>query len=249
MQIHLPDAPQRMAPDRKRVVPMIVPALLGAAIILEATPVFSRIQTSQPPQPSQRFRVLTGLIAYTDPRQGFAIIGDSVQNTFLVRPGQQLPDGAWIREIHARNVVLEREGSLETLAMHERSESPGTAYAVMPPPPMPQQSRWQEEELRRAIEAGMRPHQGRPVDMLSGSSMIPSGLSIPGGVAPTPGETRQSEMPANAVRPTEVPPTDTPPSDAASKQAQPQGPVPEAQEPADEFGGDARRQKADSRGK
>src|SRR5581483_3759247 len=38
------------------------------------------------------FRVLTGVIAYTDPKQGFAIIGNSVDNTFVVRPGQQLPD-------------------------------------------------------------------------------------------------------------------------------------------------------------
>jgi hypothetical protein len=231
---------------------MVVPALLGAAIILEATPVFSRIQTSQPPQGSQRFRVLTGVIAYTDPKQGFAIIGDSVQNTFLVRPGQQLPDGSYIREIHPRDVVLEHEGSLETLGMHESAESPGTAYAVVPPPPMPQQSHWQEEELRRAIEAGMRPHHGRPIDMQLGPPQ--PGPSIPGG-PPVPGETRQGEMPANGVRSTdapltEAPPTETPPSDAAApKQSQPRGTVPDAQEPADEFGGDTRRQKADSGGK
>jgi hypothetical protein len=82
-----------------------------------------------------RLLVLTGIIAYTDPRQGFAIIGSSVNNTYLARPGQQLPDGSSLREIYPKHVVLEYGGRLETVGMYERGEPSGTAYAQIPPPP------------------------------------------------------------------------------------------------------------------
>ena len=36
--------------------------------------------------PDGRFLIRTGVIAYTDPKQGYAIIGNSGDNTFLVRP-------------------------------------------------------------------------------------------------------------------------------------------------------------------
>jgi hypothetical protein len=287
MQIHCSSTPRQAALDRRRAVSIIVPALLGVALLAEATPVSSHIRsksgpsvpwnptTQDPgtgPEPaplgsdvdigtermymrgqapptdrpaengaaSGRFLVLTGVIAYTDPKQGFAIIGNSVRTTFLARPGQQLPDGSWIREIYPKHVVLEHRGNLETLGIYRHDESAGAVYAAEVSP-LPQLARWEVE----GIAAGeMRPSQARPTD----------GLPSP----PEPSEIRRSETLATEVRSNEAPPSDTPLSDALpkaavakdapTKQAHPEPPLPVAQDPADEFG-DARRQSAENRGK
>lgn len=71
---------------------------------------------------SGRLLVLTGIIAYTDPRQGFAIIGSSVEDTHVARPGDHLPDGASVREIYPQHVVLEYGGRLETVGILGRGE-------------------------------------------------------------------------------------------------------------------------------
>jgi len=178
--------------------------------------------------PSGPFRVLTGLIAYTDPKQGFAIIGSSVQNTFLVRPGQQLPDGSWIREIHREHVVLEHGGSLESLRMHQRGESAGSAY--VPISLRPQSARWEEADGTTVSEA--RSNQTEP----AGAAPIPRPFSDP----------RRSEIPVNEVRPNDALPSNTPPSNVLTQQPRPAAPAPQAQDPADEFA-DERRQRAASR--
>jgi hypothetical protein len=210
--------------------------------------------TGRPPEngaASGRFVVLTGVIAYTDPKRGFAIIGNSPYNTFLARPGQQLPDGSWIREIHPKNVVLERGGNLETLAIYRRGESAGAGTGYAGFSPLPQQAQWGVDGI---VSGGMRPSQVRPID----------GLPSP----PPLSETRRSEAPASEVLSNEVPPSNALPKDAAAKdaaakdpvakdttakdtptkQAQPDAPLPAAQDPADEFS-DARRQRAENRGK
>jgi len=213
----------------------------------------------QPPENGAapgRFLVLTGVIAYTDPKKGFAIIGNSPRNTFLARPGQQLPDGSWIREIHPKNVVLEHEGNLETLGIYRhRDEFAGTGYAQFSP--LPQQAQWGVDGI---VSGAMRPSQARPI----------VGLPSP----PEPSATRRSEAPASSeVLSSEVPPSDALPKDPAAKdpaakdpaakdaaakdavakdtpakQAQPDAPSPAAQDPADEFS-DARRQRAENRGR
>jgi len=81
----------------------------------------------------ERLLVLTGIIAYTDPSQGFAIIGSSVENTYLVRPGELLPDGSSIREIYPGHVVLEYGGRLETVGLYQRGKPAGAAYVQTPP--------------------------------------------------------------------------------------------------------------------
>jgi Type II secretion system protein C len=192
-------------------------------------------RTLQNHAPSDRFTILTGVIAYTDPKQGFAIIGNSVDNTFLVRPGQQLPDGAWIREIHAKNVVLEHKGALETLGMYRHDESAGTAYAELyplpqPPSPLPQQARWEAPEAPAAIET--KPDEARATD----TPPSPPGLSL----------SKRSETPASEARSSDAQPGATSANDGALKQARPESPPPAAQDPADELSDD-RRQRAESR--
>lgn len=201
---------------------MIVPALLGAVILTDATRAFSYVRTE-----SGSSLVLTGVIAYTDPRQGFAIIGSSVQNTYLARPGGLLPDGSRIREIHPRHVVLEREGSLEIVQMYERGAPAGAAYAQIPPPP--QAPRWEEAEL----------------NVMTAGETIPSEARLPD-VSPShpqPIDTRPNETLASQVRSSDAAPSDTFP-----KQAQPEVPLPTAQDPVDEIS-DYRRPRVESHSK
>jgi type II secretory pathway component PulC len=129
--------------NRRRAAPTIVSALLGMVILTEVTQVAGRVsvEPGAAPQMTQqlenhpppgRLRVLTGIIAYTDPRQGFVIIGSSVEDTHLARPGDHLPDGSSIREIYPQHVVLEYGGRLETLGIHERGEPAWVAQAPRP---------------------------------------------------------------------------------------------------------------------
>lgn len=116
---------------------MIVSALMGAVMLVAITQVFgsTRVdQTSVNPALHERLLVLTGIIAYTDPSQGFAIIGSSVENTYLARPGELLPDGSSIREIYPSHVVLEYGGRLETVGMYKRGEPAAATYVQAPRP-------------------------------------------------------------------------------------------------------------------
>ena len=245
---------QQMDLDHKRAAPMIVSALLGAAILTDVTQVFGRSRNepgawmpgatprmapqSEYQAPGGRALVLTGTIAYTDPKQGFAIIGSSVRNTYLARPGQQLPDGSLIREIYPKHVVLEYGGRLETVGMHERGESAGSAY-VQAPPPLPQQPRWDPKAIA-AVDAlasqAPRPPADEPPSDPRPSNTKPSD--------PRPSDAKPGETTSNEHRS-----SDTQTSDAQPKQAQPDAPSPSsAQDPADE-NGDDRLQRAENRRK
>ena len=223
-----------------------MPALLGAVMLTDVTLVAARIrfppmpgaamQPAQQPQnrtPSGPWRVLTGIIAYTDPKQGFAMIGNSVQNTYLARPGDQLPDGSRIREIRPTHIVLEVGGNLETVGIFEHDQPAGAVYTAPPPlPPIPQQAHWEETELKQAttIEAT----SARAARLIEQS----------------PGEPRPADAPPTRVRPSEMPPIDAASIDGSPPQrAEPQSPLsPSTQDPADEFGDD-RRQRAEDRKK
>jgi type II secretory pathway component PulC len=128
--------------DHRRIAPVIVSALLGAVMLIAVSQVFGRARVEPGGNHAlpDRLRVLTGIIAYTDPSQGFAIIGSSVDDTYLARPGELLPDGASIREIYPSHVVLEYGGRLETVGMYRRGEPAGAAYIQTPGDAMPSQA-------------------------------------------------------------------------------------------------------------
>lgn len=117
---------QREDLELRRAAPLVVSMLLGMLVLAGATQVCARASTgpgeSMTRNPSGRLVVVTGIIAYTDPRQGFAIIGSSVEDTYVARPGDHLPDGASIREVYPEHVVLEYGGRLETVGIHGRGE-------------------------------------------------------------------------------------------------------------------------------
>jgi hypothetical protein len=146
---------------------MIVAALLGTIILTDVTQVAGRVVAepgeSMPRRPaagaenhevSGRLLVLTGIIAYPDPRQGFAIIGSSVESTHVARPGEQLPDGSSIREIYPMHVVLEYGGRLEKVGIHERGEPVGAAHVELLPLPqhaVPNQAPRPTDEARNDL--------------------------------------------------------------------------------------------------
>ena len=277
MQIHRSRALQQVAFDRRRAAPRIIQALLGVAMLTEATQVSAHFRneanpssplnrpmlapwtppsapamtvrdvamrarrmdmsgaaTQMTPQLQNRatpgsVRVLTGTIAYTDPTQGFAIIGNSVQNTYLARPGQQLPDGSWIREVHRDHVVLEHEGTRETVGMYDGGQPADTLYAQQFPP-IPQQVRMDQSALIALTADDRRPSPAQATDA----------------PADKPGETRPGETPAHEVQSSDAPAHEARSSDALPKQAQPDDPLPAAQDPADEFS-DNRRLRAENR--
>ena len=231
--------------------PSTVPLRADLAMRMGRTDTFSAApQVSRPPWQNRALsgsgasRVLTGVIAYDDPKQGFAIIGNSLQNTYVARAGQQLPDGSWIREIHRDHVVLEHGGAMETVGMYDGGPSASTRYAQIPaslPPPipapipaLPQQARWEEAEMR-GITAG-ETSQARTPD------------GPPSRTRPKDRDTPRNETAANEARSNEGPPSETPPNNAVPTQVQPEAPLPAAQDPADEFSDD-RRHRGQNRGK
>jgi hypothetical protein len=248
-QMNDSDVLAQVAFGRGRAARLIVPMLLGAVILTDATQVCGHVRTE-----SGSSLVLTGVIAYTDPRQGFAIIGSNPRNTYLARPGQQLPDGSRIREIHPKNVVLESGGSLQTVGLYERERTPGAAYVQIPAPGQP--ARWEEPEptgmpARQGIPSQGIPIQGIPIQGIPGQG-IP-GQGIPGqGI---PGQARPTDLPPGHPRPSDLRPNETPANemrlnDGSSnnelpRRAQPDLPLPTAQDPVDDFN-DYRRQRIDA---
>ena len=225
-EMNTSEALQPVDPDRRRAAPMVASMLFGALILTAVTQVSGRIRSDAP---SGRALVLTGIIAYTDPKQGFAIIGGTVESTYLVRPGERLPDGSLIREIYAQHVVLEYEGRLEKVGMYKRGDLAGNAHIQIPPP---------RQQIQREEDAD--PKGAAVGDVLPRRTL--RSTDEPPRDAP-PDDAQTIERPDNGHRSFEPRSSDT-----SQKQAQPDAPLPSAQDPADELNDD-RRVRSESRRK
>ena len=218
---------------------MIISALLGMWILAAVTQVYGRV--SEPGDATTRnqtgrLRVLTGIIAYTDPRQGFVIIGSSVEDTHLARPGEHLPDGASIREIYPRHVVLEYGGRLETVGIYGRGEPTAADQVQIPSLPQP----WSDKVDIEAATAGdaLLSQAPRLTDEARNLTDEPRSLSDEPHSDP-----RLSDTPASETTGSERPSYDAQSTDAPQIQAEPQAPLPSAPDPADELS-NGRRQRA-----
>lgn len=79
--------------------------------------------------------VLSGIIASEDPQQGYAIVGESAATARMHAVGGALPGGARLHSVYPDRVVLDRNGSLESLALPKRplaslAPSPAAAPAA-----------------------------------------------------------------------------------------------------------------------
>lgn len=105
-----PPAPARLAPP---------PAAASVADIVQAH-LFSVADAPATGEDAPRTRValvLAGTLAVRDPKEGLAIVGETAQTGHVYAVGATLPGGVRLREVYADRVVLERDGSLETLPL------------------------------------------------------------------------------------------------------------------------------------
>ncbi len=77
--------------------------------------------------------VLTGTLAVRDPKAGLAIVGETAQTARLYAAGSSLPGGVKLHEVYTDRVVLDRDGTLETLPLPRPTSAGGATARVSAP--------------------------------------------------------------------------------------------------------------------
>lgn len=77
--------------------------------------------------------VLTGTLAVRDPKAGLAIVGETAQTARLYVAGSSLPGGVKLHEVYTDRVVLDRDGTLETLPLPRQTSAGGATARVSAP--------------------------------------------------------------------------------------------------------------------
>src|SRR6185312_5026619 len=75
--------------------------------------------------------VLTGVIAVQDPKNGLAILGENAQAAKVYAVGDSVPGGVKLHSVYNDRVILDRNGSLESLALPRQGNG---ALPTAPPP-------------------------------------------------------------------------------------------------------------------
>jgi general secretion pathway protein C len=75
--------------------------------------------------------VLTGVIAVEDPKLGLAILGENAQAAKVFAVGDSVPGGVKLHSVYNDRVLLDRNGSLESLALPRQNN--GTLPMAPPP--------------------------------------------------------------------------------------------------------------------
>lgn len=74
--------------------------------------------------------VLTGIIAAADPQNGLAILGENATSAKVFAVGDIVPGGVKLHSVLSDKVILDRNGTLESLALPRQSQG----MAMGPPP-------------------------------------------------------------------------------------------------------------------
>jgi general secretion pathway protein C len=130
--------PSATSPSGSRVD---IASIVNAHLFGQADQPPAQLDASNAPQTSMPL-VLAGIIASTDPKLGYAIVGESAASARVHSVGDALPGGARLHSVLADRVVLERNGQLETLMLPRQSAPAGmsvqpavsAAPASAPPP-------------------------------------------------------------------------------------------------------------------
>jgi general secretion pathway protein C len=77
--------------------------------------------------------VLAGTLAVRDPKAGLAIIGETAQAARLYAAGSSLPGGVRLHEVYTDRVVLDRDGTLETLPLPRQTTGAAGGTARLSP--------------------------------------------------------------------------------------------------------------------
>ncbi len=107
----------------------------------------SQAPVAGPAPETQLNLVLSAVFATEEPEKGMAIIGESAQQTKVFSVGDTIRTGTRLHAVYPDRVILDRGGSLETLALPKRN----LAMVASRPAPMPQPNRV-IENLRRVAE-------------------------------------------------------------------------------------------------
>lgn len=94
--------------------------------------------------------VLAGVLAQDDPQQGYAIVGESAAAARLFAVGDSIPGGARLHSVYSDRILLERDGTIESLGLPRQSTG-----AAAPPPALPPAAAAENpafERMRRVIE-------------------------------------------------------------------------------------------------
>ena len=76
--------------------------------------------------------VLAGVLAADDPGAGYAIVGETAAAAKLFPVGGSLPGGAKLHAVYGDRIVIDRGGTLESLALPRQS---ALGLVTVPPPP------------------------------------------------------------------------------------------------------------------
>jgi general secretion pathway protein C len=81
--------------------------------------------------------VLAGVLAASDPSRGLAILGEAAKSAKLYLVGERVPGGALLHAVYTDRVVLERNGTLESLAFPRMAQAGGVLLATTGPAGQP----------------------------------------------------------------------------------------------------------------
>jgi len=96
--------------------------------------------------------VLTGIIAADKPENGLAIIGENAGSAKVIAVGQLVPGGAKLHSVLGDRVILDRNGTLESL-MLPRQGGPPLGMTAPPPPVMPTTENPIVDRMRQLISS------------------------------------------------------------------------------------------------
>src|SRR5690242_147511 len=124
--------PPPPAPPQRHVnIAMVANAHLMGNAASEAKPTGDAASA----QPTSIPLVLTGVIAADKPENGLAILGENAANAKVVAVGQPVPGGAKLHSVYSDKVILDRNGTLESLNLPRQA---GPGLGAVPPRPPPQ---------------------------------------------------------------------------------------------------------------
>jgi len=86
--------------------------------------------------------VLAGTIAEADPRQGYAIVGESAATARVYSVGKTITGGTKLHSVYPDRVILDRGGKLEALLLPKKFQGGGASAArpTLPTRPLPDPS-------------------------------------------------------------------------------------------------------------
>ncbi|CAG4883510.1 conserved protein of unknown function [Georgfuchsia toluolica] len=119
-----------------RAEPRIEASAVQSGSVAAAAAIFGNVPRNQETAAPTGIAIkLLGVVAASPGRRGYAIVQLEAKQILAVQEGEEIAPGIRLAEVHAANVILERNGLRETLALPEKktSASPApqaAAYAV-----------------------------------------------------------------------------------------------------------------------